>query len=135
MDRQTTKTPMTETTSATNASAHAPAQLHSSGAAVPVKTAERDDGLLSSIIVPRASSTREIAALETAMQGLALDSRHPVALELAATATSRQFLLRATTPLAQQHLADQVLARYPQASIQPVTAGDDPLVLRTGEAV
>ncbi|HVB23420.1 MAG TPA: hypothetical protein VNG51_15885 [Ktedonobacteraceae bacterium] len=124
---------MTETTRATNASAHAPVQLHPDP--VPVKTAERDDGLLSSITVPRASSTREIAALETAMQGLALDSRHPVALELAATATSRQFLVRATTPFAQRHLADQVQARYPQASMQPVTAGDDPLVLCTGEAV
>ena len=94
-----------------------------------------DGSKLSSVLVPRASSTREIAVLETAMQGLALDARHPVALELAATSTSRQFLLRATSTLAQQHLAAQVQARYPQASIQPVATEDDPLQVRAGEAV
>jgi hypothetical protein len=91
--------------------------------------------LLSRVIVPRASSTREIAALETAMQGLAPDARHPVALELAATATSRQFLVRATEASAQTHLTEQVQARYPQATIQAVAAEDDPLIRREGEAV
>jgi len=135
MNRQAKTAPTTEATRATNAPVHDPARLNPFGTEGQVKTREAHNGLLSSLMVPRASSTREIAALETAMQGLALDTRHPVALELAATATARQFLLRATTPLAQQHLADQIQARYPQASIQPVVAEDDPLVMRTGEAV
>ena len=69
------------------------------------------------------------------MQGLAQDARHPVALEVAATASSRHFLLRATSAMSQRHLADQVQARYPQASIRPLTQQDDPLVLRGGEMV
>src|SRR5215467_9418483 len=68
---------------------------------------------LASVIVPRVTSTRDITVLETAMQGLALDKKHPVALELAATASSRHFLLRATSAMSQKHLADQVQARYP----------------------
>jgi len=90
---------------------------------------------LASVMVPRAASTREIATLETAMQGLALDAAHPVALELAGTATSRQFLLRATSLMALRHLQDQMQARYPQAKIQPVAIADDPLILRAGERV
>src|SRR5258708_5164500 len=82
---------------------------------------------LSSVIVPRTASTRDITVLETAMQGLALDARHPVALELAATSTSRHFLLRATSSLALQHLQDQVRARYPQALISSILEQDDPL--------
>jgi hypothetical protein len=131
MDGQSGTRPTTDASPITNA----PAQRHSASASALAKTAVPQAGLLASLTVPRASSTREIAALETAMQGLALDARHPVALELAATATSRQFLLRATTPFAQQHLADQVQARYPQATIQPVATEDDPLVVRTGETV
>jgi len=69
------------------------------------------------------------------MQGLALDPRHPVALELAATATSRQFLLRATSPLALRHLEDQVRARYPQALIHSIPEQDDPLLLNENELV
>src|SRR5438270_6224179 len=94
-----------------------------------------NDVHLSTVIVPRTTSNRDIAALETAMQGLALDAHHPVALELAATATSRQFLLRATSAMAQKHLEDQIRARYPQALIQPVAAQDDPLQLQPGEIV
>jgi hypothetical protein len=87
------------------------------------------------VIVPRATSTRDITVLETAMQGLALDKRHPVALEVAATASSRQFMLRATSAMSQRHLADQVQARYPQAMIQPLGRTGDPLVLQEGETV
>jgi len=99
------------------------------------KTGARNDDFLASVIVPRTSSTRDITVLETAMQGLAQDARHPVALELAATASSRQFLLRATSGMSQRHLADQVQARYPQAIIRPLTQQDDPLVLKEGEMV
>jgi hypothetical protein len=100
-----------------------------------VQTVARNEVFLASVIVPRTSSTRDITVLETAMQGLALDSRHPVALEVAATASSRHFLLRATSAMSQRHLADQVQARYPQAVIRPVGEPDDPLALREGEAV
>jgi hypothetical protein len=90
---------------------------------------------LASVLVPRAASTRDITTLETAIQGLAQDDRHPVALELAATASSRGFLLRATSLLSLQHLCSQVQARYPQAIIRPVASGHDPLALQDGEQV
>ncbi len=90
---------------------------------------------LASVLVPRAASTRDIVALETAMQGLAQDDRHPVALELAATASSRGFLLRATSAMSLSHLCGQIQARYPQAIIQPVSHENDPLALRQGEKV
>src|SRR5438309_11518244 len=80
----------------------------------------RQECFLASVLVPRAASTRDVVALETAMQGLSQDDRHPVALELAATATSRGFLLRATSLMSLQHLCSQVQARYPQAIIRPV---------------
>jgi hypothetical protein len=83
--------------------------------------------------VPRSASTRDITALETAMHGLALDAAHPVALELAATATARHFLLRATTPVALKHLAAQIQARYPQADLCPPL--EDPLHLQEGETL
>jgi len=98
-----------------------------------VQSVARNEDVLASVLVPRVTSSRDITVLETAMQGLALDDRHPVALELAATASSRHFLLRATSAMSQRHLADQVQARYPQAIIRPVGEPDDPLVLREGE--
>jgi hypothetical protein len=90
---------------------------------------------LASVIVPRAASTRDILALETAMQSLVQDDRHPVALELAATASSRGFLLRATSAMSLAHLSSQIQARYPQAIIRPVASAHDPLVLQEGETV
>src|SRR5260370_28373156 len=89
--------------------------------------------LVVQVVPPRTASSRDIAALETVMQGLALDTRHPVALELARTESGRQFLLRATTRAALAHLADQIQARHPQARRQPLAP--DPLVLRAGETV
>ena len=100
-----------------------------------VQTVSGNAWYLASVIVPRTSSTRDITVLETAMQGLAQDAKHPVALELAATASSRSFLLRATTAMSQRHLVDQVQARYPQAIMRPLTQKDDPLARRVGETV
>jgi hypothetical protein len=74
-----------------------------------------------------------MAALESVMQGLALDTRHPVALEIARTESGRIFLLRATSHSALEHLAAQIQARYPQASIQPPAC--DPLIFKPGEIV
>ena len=99
---------------------------------IKVQADSRNEVYLASVIVPRTSSTRDITVLETAMQGLALNERHPVALELAATASSRHFLLRATSALSLQHLADQVQARYPQAIIRPFAQEDDPLCAESG---
>ena len=80
----------------------------------------------------RVSSARDLPALETAMQALALDERSPIALEIAATPTTRQFLLRAESTLAVRSLEQQIQARYPQATIAPAAA--DPLVCGEGEA-
>ena len=85
------------------------------------------------VIPPRSASNRDIAALETVMQGLALGVRQPVALEIARTTRGRQFLLRATSPAALEHLAAQIQARYPQATIQPLS--EDPLNIKPGEAI
>ncbi len=89
--------------------------------------------LVLQVVPPRSASDRDIAALETVMQGLALDDRHPIALEIARTAQGRQFLLRATSEASLEHLAAQIQARYPQASIHPLS--EDPLTLKPGEAI
>src|SRR6266567_5289834 len=89
--------------------------------------------LVLQVIPPRSASNRDIAALETAMQGLALSVRHPVALEIARTRRGRQFLLRATSPAALEHLAAQIQTRYPQATILPLT--EDPLNIKPDEAI
>ncbi len=79
----------------------------------------------------RASGARDLPALETALSSLALDPQSPIALELAATSTTRQFLLRARETVALHHLEQQVQARYPQAVITAVST--DPLTRAPGE--
>src|SRR5260221_880327 len=112
-----------------------PKQPEEGALVTPVQTGVGSEHVLASVVVPRATSTRDITTLASAMQGLALDSRHPVALELAATATYSHFLLRATSGMSLRHLADQVQARYPQAIIRQMDQQDDPLALREGETV
>jgi hypothetical protein len=92
-----------------------------------------DQQLVLQVVPPRTASSRDMAALETVMQGLALDTSHPVALEIVRTERGRQFLLRATSRAALEHLAAQIQARYPQASIQLLAC--DPLILRPGESI
>ncbi len=94
---------------------------------------EQRPPLVLQVVPPRNASTRDIAALETVMQGLALSSRHPVALEIASTAQGCQFLLRAISPAALEHLAAQIQARYPQAEIRPLA--EDPLMVGPDETV
>jgi hypothetical protein len=89
--------------------------------------------LVLQVVPPRTASSRDMAALETVMQGLVLDTHHPVALEIARTESGRQFLLRATSHVALEHLAAQIQARYPQAIIKSPTC--DPLILKPGEIV
>jgi hypothetical protein len=97
------------------------------------KISAQEPCLMLQLVPPRTASSRDMVALETVMQGLALDARHPVALEIARTGSGRQFLLRATSRAALEHLAAQIQARYPQAIIQPPDC--DPLMLKPGEIV
>lgn len=76
----------------------------------------------------RAESARDLTGLETAMHSLALGTRSPLALEIAATTTpmiSRSFLLRAENTVALAHLAAQIQSRHPQARITSIET--DPL--------
>ena len=101
----------------------------------PIQTKTGNADSLASVIVPRTSSTRDITVLETAMQGLALDSQTSSGVGTGSNGLLPPFLLRATSAMSLKHLADQVQARYPQASIRPLTQEDDPLALREGETV
>ncbi|MBO0782238.1 MAG: hypothetical protein J2P37_25755, partial [Ktedonobacteraceae bacterium] len=89
-------------------------------------------------LVPSAQEARDLTALATGMSGLAM--RHQaIALELAAQASSvgvqRRFLVRAQTLEGQTHVLSQVRAQYPQVQVHTLTAEDDPLFLKTQEAV
>src|SRR2546429_8284689 len=94
---------------------------------------KKEHPLAVQVIAPPRASNRDIFALETAAHSLALDSRHPVALEMARTPQGRHFLLRATSRVALEHVADQIQARYPQATIVPLST--DPLTLAPDETV
>jgi hypothetical protein len=87
--------------------------------------------LLLEVQPARAAGARDVPALETALAALALDEHSPIALELAATTTTRQFLLRAEQPVVLNHLRQQVQARYPQAEI--TQSSSDPMKLLPGE--
>ncbi|HVA89917.1 MAG TPA: hypothetical protein VNL71_08730, partial [Chloroflexota bacterium] len=69
------------------------------------------------------------------MQGLPLDERHPVALELAGTPREQMWIVRATTPDALDHARRQIRARYPQVAFLPLSKDEDPLQLKQGEEV
>ncbi len=99
-----------------------------------MKQTQPTPSLLSLVIPPR-NSNRDPVALEAAMQSLALDERHPIALEIVGTSTRKQFLLRATTSQGHAHAEAQLRARYPQARIVPVAPDDDPLQLGENETV
>lgn len=86
------------------------------------------------IVVPHSHEKNEVA-LASAMHGLVLDVKHPLALEIAGTPSTKQFLLRTTTAEAMNHAIAQIRARYPQASITPLDGADDPFHLDPGEAV
>lgn len=88
---------------------------------------EQASSLAARVIPPRTASRRELAALETTMANLALDGRHPVALELAGETSGVQFMLRATNEASLVHLITQMRALYPQAEILPLDQEHDPL--------
>ena len=75
------------------------------------------------IVTPRTNDAA-IAPMANLLASLALPERF--ALELAATAASRRFLVRAITLAARDYLEDQFAAAYPQAVVRPLTAADDP---------
>src|SRR5436305_5588427 len=86
-------------------------------------------------VITPTSAVREMAALEAAMQGLPLDERHPVALELAGTPGEQMWIVRATTPEALDHAKRQIRARYPQVDFLALSKDQDPLRLGEGETV
>jgi hypothetical protein len=86
------------------------------------------------MILPR-SFTHDPAILESALHGLVIDKRHPVALELVGTSEQRQILVRATSDEALSHARGQLLARFPQAEFRQLSAEEDPLRLQAHEAV
>ncbi|MGB8345281.1 MAG: hypothetical protein WCD86_10385 [Ktedonobacteraceae bacterium] len=96
---------------------------------------EQPCSLAARVIPPRTASRREMAALETTMANLALDDRHPVALELVGDATGVQFVIRATAEESLAHLIAQIRALYPQAEIVPLDQEDDPLRRDRHEAI
>jgi energy-coupling factor transporter ATP-binding protein EcfA2 len=87
-----------------------------------------------SIVAPRAAEN-DLVLLTSAMPALALDPRHPLALEIAGTPARKSFVLRASTPEALDHAVSQLRARYPQALLLPVSPENDPFRLDAGEAV
>lgn len=97
-------------------------------------TAPTSPPLAMSIIAPRAAEN-DLVLLTSAMHTLALDTRHPLALEIAGTPTRKSFVLRASTPEALAHAAAQLRARYPQAQLLPLSPEVDPFRLEAGEAV
>lgn len=84
-------------------------------------------------VLPLSQPHRAPAALEQAMHTLALDARHPVALELTGAASRKRLLVRATTPEALAHAEAQLLAHAPQAGLRPLVPDEDPLRLNEGE--
>lgn len=77
----------------------------------------------------------ESVQLASAMQGLVIDKKHPVALEMTGTGQERRLLLRAKTPEGLAHAETQLRARLPQVTFLPCTERDDPFRLRPDETV
>jgi hypothetical protein len=59
------------------------------------------------------------------MANLALDTRHPVALEIVGRADSVQLVVRATSEEALTHLCTQLYACYPQATIHRFSSSEE----------
>nr|MBF6592391.1 hypothetical protein [Ktedonobacterales bacterium] len=86
-------------------------------------------------VITSRNSMREMVALETAMQGLALSEDHPVALEIAGTAAEQMWIIRGTTPDSIDHVQRQIRARYPQAEFVALQGDEDPFRIAPGETV
>lgn len=86
------------------------------------------------IIPPPQLSQNLIGTMEVTMQSLVLDTRHPVALELAGSGNKSSFIVRATTQAALDHVEGLLRAEYPQIVVQSL-GDDDPFRLGSDEAV
>ncbi len=81
--------------------------------------------LAARIILPRSGTTDNSTAVETVMANLALDARHPVALEIVGRPNSIQLVVRATSEEALTHLCTQLYACYPQATIHRFSSSEE----------
>jgi Helicase HerA, central domain len=86
-------------------------------------------------VIPPMQPEEDQIALEAAMQSLVLDSQHPVALELTGTAQRRNFIVRATSQTALDHVEALLRSQYPQVDVRPLRAHEDPFRLEPHEAV
>ncbi len=87
------------------------------------------------IIPPLYASKGQTIALEATMQSLALDRRHPIALELAGTVERRSFIVRATSQTALDNVEALLRAQYPQSEMRMLSRQEDPFRLDAGEAI
>jgi hypothetical protein len=92
------------------------------------------DPLAYRVIAPTRYGDRPLS-LTTTMHSLALDTRHPIALEIARANGRTSFHVRATDSVGLRHLASQIHTRYSQAELVPLAPQDDPLRLEQGEMV
>ena len=94
----------------------------------------KQEALAVKVITP-INSVLELAAIEAAMQGLPLDERHPVSLELAGTAAEQMWIVRGTKTATIDHAERQLRARYPQVAFVAFDEQKDPFRLEAGETV
>ncbi|HEY7975851.1 MAG TPA: hypothetical protein VID72_10940, partial [Ktedonobacterales bacterium] len=93
---------------------------------------------LAYLIIPSATASRDMTALEPTMQALALPGlahRRAIALELMGTSARRGFVVRGATHQALEGAVIQLRAQYPQAELRPLPPDEDPLRLEPGEVV
>ena len=83
------------------------------------------------MIVPSDEGELQAQAMENWFQACASDE--PFSLELVGTRREQGFLLRANSEAQLTMLCKQLMAQYPQAEIQRVAPGADPLILHSGE--
>jgi hypothetical protein len=112
----------------------------------PVQQNKRQESLACKVIT-HVSIEREMEALETLMQGLALSDkqRDLVALEIAGTPTELMWIIRSASEQALDHAKRQISARYPQVLFErlliPLDDGaqpaelDDPFYLKRVQAL
>ena len=95
-------------------------------------SAERSDAVR---VITRGVTSRPPAAVAFAMATLGLDSRHPLALEVAGDAQGVGYLLRGADAETLSHACREIQALYPQAELRPCVGRDDPMHLDRDEAM
>ncbi|MFQ5382510.1 MAG: hypothetical protein ACE5EF_12945, partial [Dehalococcoidia bacterium] len=88
-------------------------------------------------LVPSAADSESVVRTRDALAGI--NPQHPLAFEFAATPRGLRFFLRANSSETCASILGQLRSNYPQASLQPVSAGKrryiDPLELGPHEVV